>query len=167
MKNAFLIIALFCSFSVSAQKFYTNKPEVIYPAMERYIAENYQNQTEVLQKLQKIDSIIVQPIEPRDDGDGTIFFRFGYTHIWQKTTWIEIHPFILKYPQLFESVFIHELGHVIGMKHIPVKGLPADAPERNEIMTHNRPDDLSPEEFERVKKNYYSQLHQLLMPKAK
>lgn len=166
MKRSALIL-LFALQICSAQKFYTNEPGIVYPAMEKFIAENYANDNSILEKLQELDSIIIQRLEPEEMIDGKVFFRYGVYHPWESTKWIEIDPFVVKYPQLFEAVFIHELGHFLGLDHTEVKNLSANDPKRNEIMAKDRPDYIKPDEWERVRESYYTELHKLIMPKVK
>ena len=162
MKWIFYIVLLI-SLPAVGQNFHTNRPEMIYPAVEKFIAENYARKTPVLQKLQKIDSIIVQTIPLVKNRDGTYGIVYGKTYFTGKTMWIKISPFVAKYPSAFEQVFIHELGHVVGLGHIDVEGRMEDDPVRDEIMAHPRSFVITAENFYRVREKYYDDVHRMIM----
>lgn len=95
---------------VTAQNLYTNAPELVYPVLEEFVAENFYNGVSTFELLNRIDSIVVRQIPYPYTALHT---RKGENHN------IEIHPLLVKYPRRFERSLKHELGHVMGLPHIP------------------------------------------------
>ncbi len=110
MKKFLFLLLIFCFGTSSSQNLYTNEPDLVYPILEEFIAENFKNQTRTFARINQIDSIVVvwlpYPLYGRHE-------RIGNSHT------IKIHRWLILQPRRFERTLKHELGHVFNLPHIP------------------------------------------------
>jgi predicted Zn-dependent protease len=133
----------------SGQNLYTNEPEVVYPILEQFIAENFQNQVRSFEFINRIDSINVVYLQYPLYGK---HIRHGANHT------ITVHKWLLNSPKRFERTLKHELGHVFGLDHIPVNKMNCV-----EIMSSQHWEEVGhyyadPEIWKRINHNYYKSL---------
>jgi predicted Zn-dependent protease len=109
MKKFLFLLLIFCFGPSSSQNLYTNEPDLVYPILEEFIAENFKNQTRSFEKINQIDTIMVVWMNYPLYGSHQ---RIGKSHT------IKIHRWLILQPKRFERTLKHELGHVFGLRHI-------------------------------------------------
>lgn len=101
-----LYILLFLAFSANAQQ--SNSPEVVFPMVEKFIAEAHQHQVPVYHKIREIDSIAIEKLP----------HPFSGLHIVSGTyESITIHKDPRRTRRSIEKSFYHEVGEAFGLKH--------------------------------------------------
>lgn len=109
MKKFFFLLLLFCFGTSTSQNLYTNEPDLVYPILEEFIAENFKNQTSTFHRINQIDSITVEWLDYPLYG---MHKKSGNIHT------IKIHRWLILQPKRFERTLKHELGHVFNQPHI-------------------------------------------------
>jgi len=158
-----LILLCFGASETHSQKFYTNAPDLVYPALEEFISENHLQGTSVLEKLQELDSVVVRNLGYHIDGPSITKLTGKWSRSGIKNT-IIVDSVLLDNPEKFKFTLQHELGHFFGLKHIEVDGLPLNDPRCFEIMSNRKSPYYNQLLQEAALKNYYNQLHQIIMP---
>lgn len=134
MKKILIIFLLYTGVHANAQKLETNRPDLVFPILEEFIADSYYHNTPVLEKLQFLDSIVIREL-PLIVVDGKIQQARGYHHRNGKRSWIEIDAGLINSPFEFNRALKHELGHFFSLKDIPTHQLTMEDPLRLEIMS--------------------------------
>lgn len=157
MKKFLLLFLL--SAPICSQNLYTNEPDLVYPVLEEFIAENFKRDTRTMHRINNIDSIVVRDL-PLIVEDHLIKKVYGLHHQRGSSHWIELDSSLLDNHQKFQKTLKHELGHVFGLPHIiPAKGTPYSDPIYNEIMClPSLPYYIEPEAFRIAKENFYKSL---------
>ena len=162
----FILLVMLSAVEASAQNFKTNRPDLVYPVLEEFIAGNHDHGTATLKKLRELDSIVVRSL-PLIVRDGRIEKQFGACHRSGDNQWIEIEASLVKFPFEFNKVLKHELAHLFDADHIPTHGLSIDHPHRLEIMSSFHAHHYlewkyeDPELWKRVNENLYKTLQTL------
>lgn len=160
-----MIILCFRGSVSTSSKFYTNAPDLVYPALEEFISENHLRGTSTLESLQRLDSVTVKDLGYEVSGP----YIYKLTGKWLKNgknNTILIDSSLLESEASFKKTLHHELGHFFGLKHINVDDLPLNDPKCFEVMSNRKSPYYNQILQEKVMDNYYIQLHQLLMPKT-
>ena len=152
-------------FQEVGEKFYTNEPDLVYSILEEFIAENHLRGTSVLEKLQKLDSVVVSDLgytitPPFISKVYGKLSRIGINNT------IAIDVVLLKDEAKFKKTFYHELGHFFGLEHIEVDKLPLDDPKCFEVMSNRKSPYYNQVLQEAAIENYYKDIHKILMPKT-
>lgn len=132
-----------------SQNLYTNEPDLVYPILEEFIAENFKNEVHSFEKINQVDSIVVENLPYPLYGK---HIRLGRTHT------IKVHRWLKNDLLRFERTLKHELGHVFGLEHIPVNEITCV-----EIMSSQHWEEVQhyyadPEVWKRINQNYYNSL---------
>lgn len=152
MKKLISIIAFLTTLTAGAQNMYTNAPEIVFPVLEEFVAENFQRKTASFEFINMIDSIVVRDIPLIVDPP---FVRkvFGRYNRSGNRIWIEIDSSLLNNPLKFAHTLQHELGHVFQLEHKDHKIYP------KEIMSDEKyPYYMTHEEMKQAKENYFKEL---------
>lgn len=161
MKRLLFILFIISFGPAQSQNLYTNEPDLVYPILEEFIAENFKNESPTFYLINTIDSIVVKDI-PLIVEDYKIKRVYGYHYRTGIYSRIELDSSLLQYPAHFKKTLKHELGHVFGLKHILTEGLPLDDPMYNEIMSETHlMYYVDPKELERANYNYYKSLQKI------
>ena len=146
-----VVLLLLCFGPSNGQNLYTNEPDIVYPILEEFIAENFKNKINTFAKLNEIDSIQVVWLDYPLYG---LHIKKGNHHT------IKIHKWLLQDPRRFERTLKHELGHVFNLKHITSKKDSKDFLElmsdvHYEEVSHYYKDNVI---WQQVNSNYYKSL---------
>ncbi|MGI0106759.1 hypothetical protein [Salinimicrobium sp. WS361] len=158
-------LCMFASLPAAGQKLYTNAPDVVYPILEEYVAENYLRQEGSFEMIHRLDSIIVTDIPlilipATNDRPAMIKKVYGQHVIKGDKEWIEIDSSLLDNLRKFHATLLHELKHAAGQKeHVNASGYSYDHPIYEDLMAipaypYYIPDD----KWARMKKKYYDSL---------
>ncbi|MUP44887.1 hypothetical protein E0K83_03895 [Gramella sp. BOM4] len=163
-KHIWLCLLLLSAVEAPAQGIYTSRPDLVYPILEEFVAENYKNDTRSLEKLSTLDSVMFRNL-PLRVVDTLVLHDYGLHYSRGGRHWIELDSILLEFPFEFNKVLKHELGHVFGLDHIPTHDLPKNDPKRMEIMSSYHAHYMlewkyeeDPELWKRVNDNYYKSL---------
>jgi len=161
MKKFLFLAALFAFWTSPGQNIHTNAPDLVFPILEEFIAENFKLDTRTLYKINYLDSIVVRDLPLIIVEPGIITKVYGYRHQRGLYSWIEIDSSLLGNKQKFEKTLNHELGHLFDLQHItPIPGTPISDTIYNEIMCiPSLPYHIAPEAFIKAKNNFYKSLH--------
>ncbi|WZL88333.1 hypothetical protein VS868_12070 [Salinimicrobium sp. 3283s] len=165
MKKLLFILFFLAASGASAQKLYTNAPDVVYPILEEYVAENYLRKQGSFEMIHRLDSIVVKDIplikvDANEDRPAGIYKVYGYHKISGGKEWIEIDSSLLYNPRKFHATLLHELKHAAGQKeHIDATGYSFDHPIYEDLMAIPAyPYYIPDEKWQRMKKKYYDSL---------
>lgn len=160
-----VLALLFFSLTATAQKLYTNAPNVVYPILEEYVAENYLRKRGSFEMIHRLDSIMVRDIpliyiEATEDRPASIQKVFGVHKIENGKEWIEIDSSLLNNLRKFHSTLLHELKHAAGHReHIDASGFSFDHPIYEDIMAIPAyPYYIRDDKWTRMKTKYYNSL---------
>ena len=138
-----------------SQNLYTNEPDLVYPILEEFIAENFKNEVHSFEKINQIDSIVITDLGYDVSGD---FIRkvYGSRSRNGNAHSIKIDSLLLKDHKRFERTLKHELGHVFNLPHLPPKFFLEFMSEEHwlRVKTHY----ADPEVWKRINDNYYKSL---------
>lgn len=160
-------LLLFCSLPAGAQKLYTNAPELVYPVLEEYVAENYLRKKGSFEMIHRLDSIVVKDIPyvvipATKDHPALVKKVFGQHVVDHRRgiEWIEIDSSLLNNLRKFHATLLHELKHAAGHKeHVDASGYSFDHPIYEDLMAvPSYPYYIKDDKWERMKKKYYDSL---------
>lgn len=155
MKKFLFLFLIFCFGSSSSQNMYTNEPDLVYPILEEFIAENFKNHNPSFYRINQIDSIIVEDLGYIIDGPSIrkVYgrrFRIGNRHT------VKVDSVLLKDPKRFERTLKHELGHVFDLPHLPKEQWLEFMSSEHWLRVKSHYND--PETWNKINHNYYQSL---------
>ncbi len=155
MKKFLFLLLIFCFGPSSSQNLYTNEPDLVYPILEEFIAENFKNQTPTFYRINQIDSIIVEDLGYIIEGPfiKKVYgqrFRTGIRHT------IKVDIVLLEDAKRFERTLKHELGHVFQIPHLAQEHWLEFMSSEHWLKVKTHYDD--PATWQRINHNYYKSL---------
>ena len=159
LKEIALGFFLFCTVSTAvSQNLYTNEPDLVYPILEEFIAENFKNEVHSFERINQIDSIVVADLG-YDVSEDFIRKIYGLRLRTNNVHTIKVDSVLLQDKKRFERTLKHELGHVFDLPHLPEEFF-------LELMSREhwlkvKPHYADPEVWKRINSNYYQSIRKL------